>query len=174
MNIISRLFLFYEQAELQKHRPIGDIFNYESDFVGPKMLAEFVVRMKEYTVASLLFPPNGVDSILTLPSGKYRSGFHLDHKIEGLFEKKHFILVMQREAFIETGNYVVLKISEEGDRVYMYYVLETHTTPVLFTNLELDLLETHSVIVEKMFQIVLGEMETVLGPQVKTFAVTQV
>lgn len=162
MNIIARLFLFYEQVQLQQHREIGEIFDYEGDYTGPKMLAELIVRMKAFKVASMLFPPNGVDNILTLPSGKYRSGFRLDYKITDLFEKKYFIVVMQREAYIESGNYVLIKISEDGNSVFMYRVLDINSHPVMITNMDLECLETHSMIMRKMYDIALGEMEVIV------------
>lgn len=170
MNIISRLFLFYEQAELQKHRDIGDIFDFEGDFVGLKMIAELIVRMKTHKVASMLFPPDMSESILTLPSGTYQSGFKLDHKIEGLFQKKHFIVVMQREAHIASGNYILIKCSEDGDNVYMYRVMNVNSQPVLVTNLDLETLETHSMVVRKMFDITFGEMEIVISGLAATAA----
>jgi hypothetical protein len=163
MNIIARLFLFYEQVQLQQHREIGGIFDYEGDFLGPKMIAELIVRFKAFKVASMLFPPNGVDNILTLPSGKYRTGFRLDHKITDLFEKKHFIVVMQREAYIESGNYILIKVSEDGTNVYMYRVMDINSQPVLITNLELECLETHAMVVKKMYDIALGEMESIVA-----------
>lgn len=163
MNVMVRLLSFYEWAKKKKYLPMGQVFPYVGGVVGLQMLAEFIMRVGEKGVATLVFPSHVTESLLFTPSGKNRVGFCLDKKIAELFQENYFVLVLQREEHLTSGNYVALKILYDGTTVGMYHIRQKFNRTVHVTDFDLTYLKDHNEIMERAFSIVMQEIDTVMG-----------
>lgn len=158
MNVISRLFIMFDQVRLQMHRPIGEIFDYTNGFNGLKMMAEAIQRGRAKGIASLLIPPDGVHSILTIPSGKCGAGFRIDGKVQAIKTSGNYVLLMQYELFLQTDCYLMIDIDEEGTEAHLYSNRRDRSLPHLLTSFELHYVESEHELLEKIFKVAIGEL----------------
>lgn len=158
MNVISRLFIMFDQVRLQMHRPIGEIFDYTNGFNGLKMMAEAIQRGRVKGIASLLIPPDGVHSILTIPSGKCSAGFRIDGKVQAVKSPQSYLLLMQYEIFLQTGCYLMIDIDEEGTEAKLYVNRQDRHLPHLLTSIDLQYVESEHQLLDKVFRVAVGEL----------------
>lgn len=163
MNVIVRLLTFYEYSRKWISRPIGEIFPNKGEAFGLQMLAEFIARMGENGIAAILLTSNRSENLIFMPSGKYDCSFKLNNKVSSLQEDRHFVIVMQRELHLFTGNYVAIKMPFEGNSIDLYHILDKNNKAVLVTSFNLSYLENQTEILRRAFQIVLEEVDTVAG-----------
>lgn len=167
MNVMVRLLSFHEWAKKKKFLPMGQVFPYVGGVAGLQMLAEFIMRVGEKGVATLVFPSHATESLLFTPSGMNRVGFCLDKKIMSLFQENYFVLIIQREQHLTSGNYVALKILYDGTTVSMYHIQNKFKGPVHVTDFDLTYLKDHNEIMERSFSLVMSEIDTVMGVPVE-------
>lgn len=162
MDPTVRFSIFCNQAKLQSHKEVGDIFSYDDDsgFVGLKMIAEIIVRLKSLGIASFLIHPDGILNMLILPSGSFRYGFHVDEKLDKFLEKDMYTLIVQHENNIKSGNYVMIRINEEGSRASIHTVYENKKDPVYLISLDLETHDNSDEIIRKLYRLVIGELQT--------------
>lgn len=172
MHAAARLFLLLDQARLQMHRPIGEIFDYENGFIGLKMLAEIIVRLKPQGMASLLIPPDGVYNILTLPSGEYKYGFQLDNKLDKINDTKHYLLVLQYERFLHLQNYLIVKVDEEGTGLYIYLVNREKKVAEYITYFDENSHDSKIAMVSAIFRITLAELNELNDGKVERLTIS--
>ena len=162
MNVMVRLLSFYEWAKKKKYLPMGEVFPYKGGVAGLQMLAEFIMRVGEKGVAALVFPSHGTESLIFTPVGRNRVGFALDSKISELFELNYFVIVLQREAFLGSGNYVAMKILYDGTVVKMYHIVSKFKRPLHVSDFDLSYLKNHNEIMQRAYEIVLEEINVVM------------
>ena len=166
-----RLFLLLDQARLQMHRPVGEIFDYENGFIGLKMLAEIIVRLIPQGMASLLLPPDGVHNILTLPSGNYKYGFQLDNKLEKINDDKHYLLALQYENKLHLQNYIIIKVDEEGSGIYMYLVSRDMKIAQYVTYFDENTHDNKIAMLSAIFRVTLAELNELNDGKVERLTV---
>lgn len=158
MNIFSRLFIMFDQVSLQMHRPVGEVFDYCHGFNGLKMMAEVIQRSKTLGVASFLIPPDGMHSIQIMPSGECAGSFAIDDKIRSIKTADNYLLLMQYENYLWSGNYLMLTVDEEGTSACLYLNYQRQEQLTFLTQLDLTYIENEHQLIERVYKIILGEI----------------
>lgn len=116
----ENIFGYYTQALKLTDTDVGSAFVFNGADDGSKMVAELVARAKEKEIASLIKTPNGTNGILTIPSGYFLGGFGIDDKLTAIADPDCFIVLLQYEKYIDTGNYFILKISRNANHLSVH------------------------------------------------------
>lgn len=159
MNVISRLFIMFDQVWLQMHRPVGQIFDYCNGFNGLKMIAEAVQRGRPLGIASFIIPPDGHHSIQVTPSGRCHSSFLIDDKVQRVKNPKNYLVLMQFENFLWTGNSLMAEIDEEGTEARLYLNYRDRHLPMFLTELDMSYIESEHQLMERVFKLAIGELK---------------
>lgn len=162
MNVLVRLLTFYELALRKLKGPLGAIFPYKGGATGLQMLAEFIARMTKDGIALMVFPSRGTESLTFIPSGLKTSGFIVDLKIALLQEDKHFVMLLQKEEHLSSGNYIALRIQYDGSKIELFHIKAKFNRAMAVSCFDLSYLDSHAEILQRAFQIVLEEVDVVM------------
>lgn len=163
MNHTSILFVFLETCRKQLQFPVGQIFDYHTEYDGLKIIAELAARFQQKRIATMLLPEQGVDNITIIPSGEFNRGFSVDEKLRTLHEAGNQLMIIQHERLLHTGKNVILKIRTDGKSISLYTVYPDKKGPVFMTMLDLSLIEDIGQAVPKLMKMVTDELEVLAG-----------
>lgn len=162
MNVLVRLLTFYELALRKLKGPLGAVFPYKGGATGLQMLAEFIARMTRDGMAIMVFPSQGSETLTFIPSGLKTSGFIVDLKIAQLQQEKHFVMLLQKEERLASGNYIAMKIQYDGNKIELFHIRAKFNQAVSVCCFDLTYLDSHAEILQRAFQIVLEEVDVVM------------
>lgn len=163
MNHTSILFLFLETCRRGLHFEVGQIFDYQTENDGLKIIAELAARFQQMRIATMLLPELGVDNITIIPSGEYNRGFSVDEKLRTLHEAGNQLMIIQHERLLHTEKNVILKIRTDGTMISMYTVGPDKKGPVFMTMIDLSETEDMGLAVYKLMKLVTDELEVLAG-----------
>lgn len=161
MNTISRLLNLYEQARLDIDKAPGTIFEYKDDHNGLKILAEIIARARRHGIASLVIPVNSVANVFILPSTKFRHSFRIDKKLDKLYLDGHIFLACQYESSLDSGNFMLMRIDEEGKLADIFTVYKNLADPVKLTSIEFDYDDGAGEELLRILRLAVSELEII-------------
>jgi hypothetical protein len=139
MYLINQLLTYYEIVRQSVQKEIGTVFGYVlEEERGLMVCAELMVRMRAEHIASMFIPTSSVGNLCIFPSTKYRYGFSIENKLESIYEENHFLLCLQFEDKLDTGNFLVLRINEDASEVNVFSIYKNRSTPFHVTDTLLE------------------------------------
>lgn len=165
MHVIARLYTYYGQVQDQFDKDPGSIFNYYEDeeYNGLKIIAEIMVRTRRDGFATLFIPTDSVSNVIILPTTKLRYCFQIENKLDKLYKEDNYILCIQREADLQTGNFLLMTLDECGTRAVIYTVLKNRPEATKLTKIDFDYGDGIGTELSRMYRLCISELDEMLG-----------
>ncbi len=139
MNVIPQLFVYYETVRANISKPAGSVFEYpRGEDNGLKLFAELMARIRRKGMASFFVACSSVVSVNIMPTTRFHHGFAVGNKLNRLYEEGYYLLCIQMENELESGNFVILRTNELGEEISIYSVYSHKPEPYQITTLLFD------------------------------------
>lgn len=161
MNRINRLLTLYEQARLEVDKAPGAVFDYSEDCNGLKIIAEIIARINCHGIASIVIPVNSTANVFILPTVRYRHGFKIGTKLDKLYLDGHFFLACQYENNLDSGNFMLMRVDEDGTKADIYTVYNNIAEPIILTQIDFDYSDGAGEVLLRILRLMVSELEII-------------
>lgn len=160
MDIILQLISLYEKVRDEINKDPGSIFGYfiEEDR-GLMVTAELMARVRRKGMGAFFIPTSCVGNLLVLPSPRCQNTFLIDSKLDRIYEENHYLICVQLEAEIDTGNYLVMRISENANAVELFAIYKNKPMPFKIADIILNFDKNITEDFTRMLGILSSELE---------------
>lgn len=159
MHVISQMLTYYEKVRTEINKDPGAIFGYFLEEERGLMLsAEIMARARRRGMAALFIPTSSVANICIRPSTKFQHSFQIDCKLDRIYQENHYLICIQSETELESGNFLVLRIDEAGRKIGVYAVYSQKPVPFLITEVAIEYDGDISEDVQRLQKLCLSEL----------------
>jgi hypothetical protein len=160
MEIIIQLITFYEKVRQEINKDPGSIYSYfvEEDR-GLLVAAEFMARVRRKGMGVFFIPTSSVGNLLILPTPRCQNTFLIDSKLDRIYTENHYLICVQIEAEMDTGNYLVLRISENASAVELFAIYKNKPMPFKIADIILNFDNNIKEDFSRMLGILSSELE---------------
>lgn len=168
MFTIAQLLHYYEIVNNHIERDPGTIFNYRpEEDRGLMVFAEIVARSRTRGVVSLYIPTSATAGLYITPNTFLRYGFRIERKLDKIYKEGHYLLCLQFESELESGNFLVLKTDERCENLTVFAVSGNQPTPIAVTTMLFDFDEGISEDLVKLYKVCESEL-SLMSPKPRT------
>lgn len=173
MYVISQLLSYYEIVSNNLDKDPGTIFNYVlEEERGLMVFAEAIARTRKHGIVSFFIPTSSVAGIYITPGTRLNYGFKIEKKLEKIYKEGHYLLCMQLEDELDSGNFIVLKTDEECKSISIYNVSTNKGTPLPVTTLMMDFEDGVGEELARLYKVCTSEIVMQIGkPKSSVFGI---
>lgn len=163
MQIITKLGAYYDFIEKELDKEPGTVFNYASSSSnGLKIIAEFMCRIRRQGFAILFIPTKSTFNLISMPTNKFRNTFEIENRLDKLYKETDYLLCIQREADLGSGNYLVMSLDSAGTQAILYIVLKYKAEAIKLTEIDFSYSNNISNELNRLYRLCSSELDEMI------------